>query len=76
MWYLQVKYLNKVDGAPVCFTVSFETYLEGKVAQLTPVDVVIQCLILIYQLRLTTDKVDYPYTITTTKTTIKTTKTN
>jgi hypothetical protein len=23
MWYLQVKYLNKVDGAPVCFTVSF-----------------------------------------------------
>jgi len=23
MWYLQVKYLNKVDGAPVCFTVTF-----------------------------------------------------
>lgn len=23
MWYLQVKYLNKVDGAPLCFTVGF-----------------------------------------------------
>lgn len=41
MWYLKVKYLNKV-------------------AQLTLEDVIIQRHILIYNLTLTTDKVDYP----------------
>jgi len=49
MWYLQVKYLKKKLTALQYASQSvFETYMEGKVAQLTPEDVVIQCFTLSY----------------------------